>query len=139
MNSADDAVDELEEAASLFGLLALVDTEQTPLEELRRLSDLALESSQEFIKCIECAATVTRTDVRDDLDDFLQALERLIALEHDGDEQIRRLRRALVVGTADQRAIYLLHQLSQALESATDAYTHAGQALRRYLMEDVIP
>ena len=138
MNYADDAVDELEEAASLFGLLALVQTEQVPFEELRRLSDIALELSQEFIKCIECAATVTRVDVRDDLDDFLQALERLVALEHGGDDQIRRLRRALVVGIADHRAIYLLHQLSQALESATDAYTHAGQALRRYLMEDVI-
>jgi uncharacterized protein Yka (UPF0111/DUF47 family) len=138
MNYADDAVDELEEAVSLFGLLALVQAEQVPFEELRRLSDIALESSQEFIKCIECAATVTRVDVRDDLDDFLQALERLVALEHGGDEQIRRLRRALIVGITDQRAIYLLHQLSQALESATDAYTHAGQALRHYLMEDVI-
>jgi hypothetical protein len=31
-----------------------------------------------------------------------------------------------------------LHQLSLALETATDAYAHAGQALRSYLMEDVI-
>jgi uncharacterized protein Yka (UPF0111/DUF47 family) len=135
---ADDAIDELEEAASVLDLLALVPTEGAPLPELRRLADLALGSAQEFVKCVECAAPITRTDVRDDLDDFLQALERLISLEHQADEQIRLLRRELVANTSDHRALYLLHQLSRSLETATDAYAHAGQALRTYLMEEVI-
>ena len=106
--------------------------------ELRRLADMALGSAQELVKSIECAATITRADVRDDLDDFLHALERLIELEHQADEQIRLLRRRLVADVQDPRALYLLHQLSQALETATDAYAHAGQALRGYLMEEVI-
>ena len=76
--------------------------------------------------------------MRDDLDDFLHALERLIELEHQADEQIRLLRRRLVADVQDPRALYLLHQLSQALETATDAYAHAGQAVRGYLMEEVI-
>jgi uncharacterized protein Yka (UPF0111/DUF47 family) len=135
---ADDAVDELEEAASLLDLVALVSAEGATLRELRRLADLALGSAQEFVKCIECAATITRADIRDDLDDFLQALERLIGLEHRADEQIRLLRRQLLASTQDHRALYLLHQLSRSLETATDAYAHAGQALRGYLMEEVI-
>lgn len=138
LESADDAIDELEEAASLLDLLALVSAESAALRELRRLADLALGSAQEFVKCIECAATITRTDVRDDLDDFLQALERLTGIEHQADEQIRLLRRHLVANTHDHRALYLLHQLSRSLETATDAYAHAGQALRGYLMEEVI-
>jgi uncharacterized protein Yka (UPF0111/DUF47 family) len=135
---ADDAIDELEEAASLLDLLALLPAESGALCELRRLADLALGSAQEFVKCIECAATITRTDIRDDLDDFLQALERLVSLEHRADEQIRLLRRQLVANTQDHRALYLMHQLSGSLETATDAYAHAGQALRGYLMEEVI-
>jgi uncharacterized protein Yka (UPF0111/DUF47 family) len=138
LNYADDAVDELEEAASLTDLLALVATDAEAMVHLARCSDLALGSAQEFIKCIECAATITRADVRDDLDDFLQALERLIAIEHQADDLIRVLRRYLVSSAVEHRAIYLLHQLSLALETATDAYTHAGQALRAYLMEEVI-
>ena len=135
---ADDAVDELEEAASMLDLLTLLPTEAGAMSELRRLANLALGSAQEIVKCIECAATITRADVRDDLDDFLQALERLIGLEHQADEQIRLLRRRLIPGCEDHRALYLLHQLSLALETATDAHAHAGQALRGYLMEEVI-
>lgn len=138
LNHADDAVDELEEAASLLDLLALVETEPAALVELQHLSDLALCAAQEFIKCIACAASITQSDVRDDLDDFLQSLERLVTIEHQADDRIRLLRRALITGTVDHRALYLLHQLSLALETATDAYAHAGQALRRYLMEEVI-
>lgn len=105
---------------------------------MQHLADLALGASQELIKCIACAASITQSDVRDDLDDFLQALERLVTIEHQADDRMRLLRRKLVTGAADHRALYLLHELSLALETATDAYAHAGQALRRYLMEEVI-
>lgn len=138
LSHADDAVDELEEAASLLDLLPLVNAEQAAVVELQHLCDLALGASQELIKCIACAASITQSDVRDDLDDFLQSLERLVTIEHQADDRIRRLRRTLITGTVDHRALYLLHELSLALETATDAYAHAGQALRRYLMEEVI-
>ncbi len=135
----DDAVDEMEEAASLIDLFALVASENPPLKRLLlSLADTALGSAQEFVKSIECAATITRADMRDDLDDFLGALERLVALEHRADDEIRALRHQLVVDVKDARAIYVVHQLSAALETATDAYLHAGQALRGYLMEEVI-
>jgi hypothetical protein len=51
---------------------------------------------------------------------------------------LRLLRQRIICNVDDARALYLLHQLSQALETATDAYAHAGQALRGYLMEEVI-
>lgn len=138
LSRADDAVDELEEAASLLDLLPLVNPDPESVTELQHLADLALGASQELIKCIACAASITQSDVRDDLDDFLQALERLVTIEHQADDRMRLLRRKLVTGAADHRALYLLHELSLALETATDAYAHAGQALRRYLMEEVI-
>lgn len=138
LNHADDAVDALEEAASLFPLTRLVGLDAKVLVELRRLSDLALRSCQELVKSIECAAAITRSDVRDDFDDFLAALERLIALEHEADAQTRRLRRLALIAGDNYRALYLADQLSNALEAATDAYTHAGQALRQYLMDEVI-
>ena len=136
--SADDAVDEMEEAASIVDLAKLVPGDGLPHAALVRLADLTLASAQEFVKCVECAAGVTSADVRDDLDDFLQCLERLIEIEHDADESMRTLRRATVASAPDHRSLYLTHQLSKALESATDAYLHAGQALRAYLMDEVL-
>jgi uncharacterized protein Yka (UPF0111/DUF47 family) len=138
LESADDAVDELEEAASLLQLLTLAPATDGTSDPLRKLADTALSSSQELIKCIECAATITRSDVRDDLDDFLKSLDRLIALEHRADELVRTIRRALVMGSDDARTLFLIDQMARALESATDAYAHSGQSLRAYLMEEIL-
>lgn len=137
-NHADDAVDELEEAASVLELLTMVPEAVEPLAELRALADVALASAQELVKCVECAATITRSDVRDDFDDFLKSLDRLIELEHRADTQIRSMRRALVGAVADPRTLYLVDLIARSLETATDAYAHSGQSLRSYLMDEVL-
>jgi uncharacterized protein Yka (UPF0111/DUF47 family) len=135
---ADDAVDELEEAAALVDLVTLLEPSAGAVARLRELAELPLRSAQELVKCVECAASVTRSDVRDDLDEFLAALERLIAVEHAADAMLRALRRWLILENADQRQTLVLRELSQALETATDAHAHAGQMLRSYLMDEVI-
>ncbi|MBN9266706.1 MAG: DUF47 family protein [Hyphomicrobium sp.] len=135
---SDDAVDELEEAAALVDLAQLTSPPPPAISRLRHLAELALQSAQELIKCVECASTITRSDIRDDLDEFMTALEKLMAIEHDADDALRAFRRWLLEEPCDQRQIMVLRELSQAFETATDAYTHAGQALRAYLMEEVI-
>lgn len=135
---ADDAVDELEEAAALVDLSALIAPSTAAVAKLRELAELPLRSAQELVKCVECAASVTQFDVRDDLDEFLAALEKLIAIEHAADDVLRAFRRWLILENTDQRQTMLLRELSQALETATDAHAHAGQMLRTYLMDEVI-
>lgn len=81
---------------------------------------------------------MTRSDVRDDLDEFLVALDVLVAVEHEADDQLRGIRRWLVEQDVDQKQVMLLHDLSQALENATDAQAHAGQTLRNYLIDEVL-
>jgi uncharacterized protein Yka (UPF0111/DUF47 family) len=134
----DDAIDELEEAAALVDLARLTGPSDDADARLRALADLSLASARELVRCVECAATVTRSDIRDDLDEFMQALEKLIAIEHEADDGLRSFRRWLIETGADQRQLLVLRELAQAIETATDAYTHAGQALRAYLMEEVI-
>jgi hypothetical protein len=51
---------------------------------------------------------------------------------------MRAFRRWLIEHNPEPRQIIVLRELSQALETATDAHLHAGQALRAYLMEEVI-
>lgn len=135
---SDDAVDELEEAAALLELVPLIGPSAAGIAKLEELADLPLKSAQEIVKCVECAASVTRSDVRDDLDEFLDALERLIAVEHAADVILRQLRRWLILENIEAREAQLMRDLSQALETATDSQAHAGQALRSYLMDEVI-
>lgn len=135
---ADDAVDELEEAASLVELIHLTPQNDVPRDELRALAETVLACSQEFIKCIECAATISQSDVRDDFDDFLGAFARLIDLEHKADDLLRSIRHALASRVDSARAIYLVDLISGALEAASDSYAHAAQALKAYLLEEVL-
>lgn len=138
MEYSDDAIDELEEAAAILDLMRLLAPSPATLGKVLELAELALESSQELVKCVACAATITRSDIRDDLDDFMEALERLAAVEHRADAALRDFRRCLIDHSMDQRLILVLRELTQALESATDAHAHAAQELRTYLMEEVI-
>ncbi|RTL62512.1 MAG: hypothetical protein EKK41_25255 [Hyphomicrobiales bacterium] len=134
----DDAIDELEEAANLVDLAHSADCAPETLARLRPLAEQALGGSQELVKLIECAASITRADVRDDLDEFMSALERLVGIEHQADEELRSVRRWLIEQASDQRQIIVLHELAKAIEAATDGQTHAAQALREYIMEEVI-
>jgi len=134
----DDAVDELEEAAVLVELAKLAGLTAPAIEKLLALAELALSSTRELIRAIECAATVSRSDIRDDLDEFMIALERLIEIEHRADDALRSFRRWLIERVTDQRQLMALRELAQAIETATDACLHAGQALRIYLIDEVI-
>jgi len=136
--STDDACDELEEAAALIDLLLIVGPGATPSDRLKKLADLVLQSTQDLVTCVECAASVTRADVREDLDEFLVALERLIAIEHEADNELRQLTRCLIQEADDHRRVMLIREISQIVESATDATARAGQMLRTYLLEEVI-
>lgn len=136
--SSDDAVDELEEAAALLELTQLIDLDAAALDRLRDLARLPLMSAQELVKSVECAASITRADIRDDLDEFMLALERLMAIEHEADDALRGFRRWLIQGDLGERQLMVLRDLGQTLEQATDAHAHAGQSLRAYLMEEVI-
>jgi uncharacterized protein Yka (UPF0111/DUF47 family) len=134
----DDAVDELEEAAAILDVARLTRPTPATLDQIRNLAELALSSSQEIVKCIASAASVSRSDVRDDLDEFMVALERLVAIEHQADEALRAFRRWLVEENPEARQLFVLWDLTVALETATDANAHAGQELRTYLMDEVI-
>lgn len=134
----DDAVDESEEAASLLDLYGEVDMPAEAFAKLRPLAECALGGAQELIKCIECVSEVTHADVRDDLDEFLAAFEKLAAFEHRADSEFRTVRRWLIREAMDARAAMLLRDCAQSLESATDAQVHAAQALRTYVIEEVL-
>jgi uncharacterized protein Yka (UPF0111/DUF47 family) len=135
---ADDAVDEIEDAAALCGLVPTAPLEIVDIAALRELGDMVLAAAQELVKLVECAATISRSDVREDFDDFLTSIGRLIELEHGGDVSLRAIRANLFASSRDPRALFLVYLLAQALERATDAYAHAGQALRNYLLEEVL-
>jgi uncharacterized protein Yka (UPF0111/DUF47 family) len=135
MEAADDAADELEDAAFLLNLNAL---QGKPLEALQTLADLLAEASQEWIKALGHATQIGRAAGRAETEDFLTAIDRVSALEHGADDAERALTVSAVEHAENFRQLHLFTAIGDRFEAAADALKHASLMLRDHVLEDVI-
>ena len=139
MEAADDAADELEEAAFLLELLTESEARGEPLDALRALAELLVEGAQEWIKALSHAAHVDRTrgagaGAREDVDDFLIAIDGLLELEHRADDAQRALIHASVQGARNFRQLHMYSEMGRGLEAAADALKWAALITRDHLL-----
>jgi uncharacterized protein Yka (UPF0111/DUF47 family) len=138
MHEADDAADSLEEAAFLATFLPKLGVERKLVAPVEELSGLLVEGARELVKMFEAAAHVRRDGSRDDLQDFLEAVDRLIAIEHETDRVERAARGALLLGAPDFRVLELVGNLARTLEEAADALSRTALMLRDHIVNDVM-
>ena len=137
LESADDAADQLEEAAFLLELLARTDVKAGAIEELGGLSDLLVEDTQAWIKALGHAVCVDGR-AHEDADDFLVAIDRIGALEHQADDAERALRYAAVRHAQDFRQLYLYSEIGRCMEAAADALKRSSLITRDYVLGAVL-
>jgi uncharacterized protein Yka (UPF0111/DUF47 family) len=135
LEAADDAADELEDAAFLMDLNTL---QGKPLEGLQALADLLAETSQEWIKALGHAGQIGRLAGQAEMEDFLTAIDRVSALEHRADDAERALTVSAVTHANDFRQLHLFTAIGGKFEAAADALKHASLMLRDHVLEDVI-
>ncbi|HEX3991377.1 MAG TPA: DUF47 family protein [Acetobacteraceae bacterium] len=139
LETADDAADHLEDVAFLLVLAS--DHEKQggeTLDALRALTAVTLEGAQEWIKALSHAAHVTRPGMREDTDDFLTAIDRVAALEHQADDAERRLTTLAIQQSKDFRQLHLYTAISNGLEETMDALKHASLTLRGHVLGEVL-
>jgi uncharacterized protein Yka (UPF0111/DUF47 family) len=135
LEAADDAADELEDAAFLLDLDTL---QGKPLESLQTLGDLLAEASQEWIKALGHATQIGRSAGSAETEDFLTAIDRVSDLEHRADDAERALTVSAVEHAGDFRQLHLFTAIGARFEAAADALKHASLMLRDHVLEDVI-
>jgi uncharacterized protein Yka (UPF0111/DUF47 family) len=135
LERADDAADELEAADFLLGLDTL---RGKPLEDLQILADLLAEASQEWIKALGHATQIGRAASEAETEDFLNAVDRITALEHQADDAERTLAATALQHAQDFRQLHLFTAIGGKLEAAANALKHASITLREHVLEDVI-
>jgi uncharacterized protein Yka (UPF0111/DUF47 family) len=138
LREADDAADGLEEAAFLMTLLPKVEPASVLLEPVRSLAMLLVGDAQQMVKLIEAARHVHRDGAREDLQDFLEAVDRVVALEHETDAAQRNVISTLIVEALDSRTLQLLLSLASVLEAAADALSRSALMLRDHLLDKVV-
>lgn len=137
VETADDAADDLEEAAFLLEMLAETHAAGPPIEALVSLASLITEDAQEWVKALSDAVQVSgRLGKPEDSADFLTAIDRILALERDADVAERALIRAAIRGATDFRQLHLFNEIAHSLESAADALKWAGLKARDCILEN---
>ena len=138
LQEADDAADALEETAFLMTLLPSVAPAGSLLDPVRSLAALLVGGAQETVKMIEAASHVHRVGAREDLQDFLEAVDRIVNIEHETDAAQRAMTSALILQAPDFRALQLLSLLANTLEEGADALLRSALMLRDHLLNDVV-
>ncbi|VTZ25369.1 conserved hypothetical protein [Methylocella tundrae] len=135
LEAADDAADQLEDAASLLGLRVL---EGKAVDALQILADLLVEGAQEWIKALGHATQIGRAASHAETEDFLTAIDRVAAIEHQADDAERALAASALQHASDFRQLHLFTSIGERLEEAADALKYASLILHEHMLEDVI-
>ncbi len=130
---SDDVADALEEAAFMMSLIADHHQKGWNAEVRKALSRLAqtvLQATQDHVKALTIARTLsTDNDVADN-DAFLAASWAVLRAERQCDELLRHARRTILHAIDDAPSLMLANDLAMTLELASDRLLAAGYALR---------
>lgn len=138
IESADDVVDELEEAAFHLTLLPHDGSDSALYGPLNALARLLVDGSQEYLRSLETVRTLRRGGPREDMQDFLEAIHRIMVVERQSDGAQRAVKLALAREAADYRRLYAFSECARNLEAAADALMHAGLRLRDQVLDDMV-
>jgi uncharacterized protein Yka (UPF0111/DUF47 family) len=137
IEAADDVADELEEATFRLTLIPTYASALPPKADLQPLGELLVQASQEYVKLVETARCVRR-GAREDMQDFLDATHRVMALERNTDAAQRDVEAALATGAQDFRVLHVVSETTKNLEQAADALLHCSFRMRDFVLGQAI-
>ena len=143
---ADDAADDLEEGIFLLTLWArhtaavhgygAVSSESR--EVLGVVANLLVDTAREYLKVVENARQIHRGSTREEMADFLQAVDHTISLEHQTDDAHRRAKASILTFDGDFKQLHFFTEVADNLEAASDSMMRAALMLRDYVLGEVI-
>jgi uncharacterized protein Yka (UPF0111/DUF47 family) len=136
LREADDAADELEE--SVFLLTLLPPDAESCFAPLHDLAGLLVQEAQEYLKAVANARCIDRASPREQIQDFLEAVDMTTANEHQIDDAHRRTKASIVDFSGDFKQLHLFVELADSLEEAADALMRSVLILRDYILRDVL-
>jgi len=139
LEAADDIADCAEEAAFYATLLPAGHPTGAVREQVRRIAALVLAASREYLRAVELSSELRRGGPRAEIDAFLEAAHKAIALEHDTDDAQRAVHKALAAdGEETGAALFVVVELTRSFEEAADALMHSAHLLRKHALAQVV-
>jgi uncharacterized protein Yka (UPF0111/DUF47 family) len=133
INAADDALDELEEACFFTTLLPSIPSSKSVNRKLASMAELAVKAGQEYLKVLIASQGIRKDYSRDEMQEFLTAVNRVISLEQECDEALRQAEKAIIVESTDYKELRVYFELARIIEESTNSLMKAV-----YIMHDTI-
>lgn len=136
---ADDVADELEDAAFHMTLLNGDSWQESAwLEPLKSLSALVHAGGQYYLRAVVTLCQQRHIVVREDMQELLETIHRIVALERESDTVYRQVKVALVSTPIEAARFYAVSECARNLETASDQLMHVALTLRDYLLKNVL-
>ena len=133
--TADDALDFLEEASFFVTLIPSVTHSKKINQSMVEMAELAERSAQEYLKALIASQHVHKGYSRDDMQEFLQAVDHVLSLEHQSDEALRLAQKAILVESRDWKEMQVYGDLARTIEESTNSMMKAVYIIRDDIME----
>ncbi|MCI0701593.1 MAG: hypothetical protein L0241_10970 [Planctomycetia bacterium] len=134
---ADDIADALEDAIYRLSLL-LANDPPAPSAALSELAGLVVEGAREYLKAVENARCLHRGSSREQVEDFLHAVDRVLKVEHQSDDAHRQAQAEVLDFTGDFKQWHLTSRVADKFEEAADAMLRVALLLRDYILSEVL-
>jgi len=135
LSAADDIADDLEDAA--FNLSLARSLAPEALDALARLAEPVALAAQELVKSLLASVQMRHGAAQADIEDFLEAVHRIQALERKADEAQRAVRKTLLATGGGFGQLFPLLEAAQNLEEAADALMRVALNLRDHALAEV--
>ena len=138
VEAADDIADSLEDAAFNLTLLRAPGPGPEIAGQLRGMCRMVLASARAHLRAVTLAADVQRGASREEMDAFLEAAHEVVSLERETDDAQRAVHAALVASSPPAADLFVLVEVTGALEQAADALMHTALLLRDQVLDRAV-
>jgi uncharacterized protein Yka (UPF0111/DUF47 family) len=137
ITAADDATDFLEEAC-FFTTLAPANLKSKGIHaELVGMAELAVKASQEHLRALHAAQYVQKGCTREEMQDFLEPVDRVLSLEREEDDALRRTQKTILKESSDFKELSVHLELARTIEESTNSFMKAVHIMRDHILESV--
>ena len=136
LTASDDVLDDLEEASYLATLAVPNAAWVGTYTGLVNMAEIALSASQEFLKALCAAQYVQKGYTREDIEDFLAPVDRILNLERDEDGAYRAVERVIMKESTDFKQFWALLSLARVIERSTNSLMKAAYIMRDHVLEN---
>jgi len=134
---ADDAIDYLEEAAFFTTLIPAMTSSRKITTEIINLSEIAVRASEEYLKALMAAQYIHRGYSREEMQDFLRPVDRVISIERECDEALRRSEKIILMESTDHKELQVFLEIARTIEESTNSLMKAVYIIRDNTLEGI--